>query len=114
MIVTTRDVGDSTIVNVDGKITIGRGDVELRDLIADLRKKGRTKILLDLSAVTTIDSSGLAELVGAYTTIANAGGHIVLTGLPAKLNELLHVTQLVTLFEMTDKPEEGLELLQKL
>ena len=112
MNVTTRDVGDSTIVNVDGKITIGRGDAELRQLIGELRNKGRTKIVLDLSGVTTIDSSGLAELVASYTLIANAGGRIVLTGLPAKLNEMLHVTQLVTVFEVADKPAEALALLQ--
>lgn len=112
MNVSTQDVGDSTIVNVNGKLTIGRGDVELRDLIAELHKKGRNKIALDLSGVTTIDSSGLSELVKAYTTIANAGGRIVLTGLPTKLNELLHVTQLISVFEMADNSQDALKLLK--
>ena len=102
---TTRDVNDIAIIKVEGKITIGAGDQQLRDVIASAASK---KILLDLSGVTTIDSSGIGELVGSYTTVTNKGGRLKLLHLPAKLNELLHVTQLITVFEVYENEEEAL------
>ena len=102
---TTRDVNDIAIIKVDGKITIGAGDQQLRDVIAGASS---TKILLDLSGVTTIDSSGIGELVGSYTTVTNKGGKLKLLHLPAKLNELLHVTQLITVFEVYESEQEAL------
>jgi len=103
---TTRDVNDIAIIKVDGKITIGAGDQQLRDVIAGASSK---KILLDLSGVTTIDSSGIGELVGSYTTVTNKGGKHKLLHLPAKLNELLHVTQLITVFEVYENEEEAIK-----
>jgi anti-sigma B factor antagonist len=102
---TTRDVNDIAIIKVDGKITIGAGDQQLRDVIAGASS---TKILLDLSGVTTIDSSGIGELVGSYTTVTNKGGKLKLLHLPAKLNELLHVTQLITVFEVYENEQEAI------
>jgi anti-sigma B factor antagonist len=102
---TTRDVNDIAIIKVDGKITIGAGDQQLRDVIAGASSK---KILLDLSGVTTIDSSGIGELVGSYTTVTNKGGKLKLLHLPAKLNELLHVTQLITVFEVYDNEQDAI------
>ena len=102
---TTRDVNDIAIIKVDGKITIGAGDQQLRDVIASASSK---KILLDLSGVTTIDSSGIGELVGSYTTVTNKGGKLKLLHLPAKLNELLHVTQLITVFEVYENEQEAI------
>ena len=102
---TTRDVNGIAIIKVDGKITIGAGDQQLRDVIANADSK---KILLDLSGVTTIDSSGIGELVGSYTTVTNKGGKLKLLHLPAKLNELLHVTQLITVFEAYENEEQPL------
>jgi anti-sigma B factor antagonist len=101
---TTRDVNDIAIIKVDGKITIGAGDQQLRDVIAGASSN---KILLDLSGVTTIDSSGIGELVGSYTTVTNKGGKLKLLHLPAKLNELLHVTQLITVFEVYENEQEA-------
>ena len=103
---TTRDVNDIAIIKVDGKITIGAGDQQLRDVIANANSKN---ILLDLSGVTTIDSSGIGELVGSYTTATNKGGKLKLLHLPAKLNELLHVTQLITVFEVYENEQEALD-----
>ena len=103
---TTRDVNGIAIIKVDGKITIGAGDQQLRDVIANADSK---KILLDLSGVTTIDSSGIGELVGSYTTVTNKGGKLKLLHLPAKLNELLHVTQLITVFEVYENEQEALD-----
>ena len=102
---TTRDVNGIAIIKVDGKITIGAGDQQLRDVIANANSQ---KILLDLSGVTTIDSSGIGELVGSYTTVTNKGGKLKLLHLPAKLNELLHVTQLITVFEVNENEQEAL------
>ncbi|HEX7679391.1 MAG TPA: STAS domain-containing protein [Thermoanaerobaculia bacterium] len=103
---TTRDVNGIAIIKVDGKITIGAGDQQLRDVIANANSQ---KILLDLSGVTTIDSSGIGELVGSYTTVTNKGGKLKLLHLPAKLNELLHVTQLITVFEVYENEQEALD-----
>ncbi|HEX3578858.1 MAG TPA: STAS domain-containing protein [Thermoanaerobaculia bacterium] len=102
---TTRDVNGIAIIKVDGKITIGAGDQQLRDVIAGASSN---KILLDLSGVTTIDSSGIGELVGSYTTVTNKGGKLKLLHLPAKLNELLHVTQLITVFEVYENEQEAI------
>lgn len=102
---TTRDVNGIAIIKVDGKITIGAGDQQLRDVIANANSN---KILLDLSGVTTIDSSGIGELVGSYTTVTNKGGKLKLLHLPAKLNELLHVTQLITVFEVYENEPDAL------
>ena len=102
---TTRDVNGIAIIKVDGKITIGAGDQQLRDVIANANSN---KILLDLSGVTTIDSSGIGELVGSYTTVTNKGGKLKLLHLPAKLNELLHVTQLITVFEVYENEKDAL------
>ncbi|MEA2162541.1 MAG: anti-sigma factor antagonist [Thermoanaerobaculia bacterium] len=104
---TTRDVNGIEIIKLDGKITIGAGDQQLRDVIANAVASGKNKILLDLSGVTTIDSSGIGELVGSYTTATNRGGKLKLLHLPAKLNELLHVTQLITVFEVYENEDEA-------
>ncbi len=104
---TSRSVDGIEIISLQGKITIGAGDTQLREVIANAVSAGKTKILLDLSGVTTIDSSGIGELVGSYTTVTNRGGKLKLLHLPAKLNELLHVTQLITVFEVYENEQEA-------
>lgn len=105
---TTRTVGNNVeVISLQGKITIGAGDTQLREVIANAVNSGKTNILLDLSGVTTIDSSGIGELVGSYTTVTNRGGKLKLLHLPAKLNELLHVTQLITVFEVYENEDEA-------
>lgn len=96
------------IIKLEGKITIGSGDQQLREVIGNAMNSANPKILLDMSGVTTIDSSGIGELVGSYTTVTNRGGKLKLLHLPAKLNELLHVTQLITVFEVYDSEQEAL------
>ncbi|HEX6159721.1 MAG TPA: STAS domain-containing protein [Thermoanaerobaculia bacterium] len=105
---TTRTAGDVEIINLQGKITIGSGDTQLREVIMNALNSGKNKILLDMSGVTTIDSSGIGELVGSFTTVTNRGGKLRLLHLPAKLNELLHITQLITVFEVYDSEEEAI------
>lgn len=106
---TSRDVNGVEIVKLEGKITIGAGDQQLREVISNMVSDGKIKILLDMSGVTTIDSSGIGELVGSYTTVANRGGKLKLLHLPAKLNELLHITQLITVFEVYENEAEALK-----
>src|SRR5258708_19039921 len=86
------------IIKLEGKITIGAGDQQLREVIGTAMSAGQPKILLDMSGVTTIDSSGIGELVGSYTTVTNRGGKLKMLPLPAQLNEFLHAPQLITLF----------------
>ncbi len=104
---TNRTVENVEIISLQGKITIGSGDTQLREVISTAVNAGKTNVLLDLSGVTTIDSSGIGELVGSYTTVTNRGGKLKLLHLPAKLNELLHVTQLITVFEVYDNEREA-------
>jgi anti-sigma B factor antagonist len=106
---TTRSVDGVEIINLQGKITIGSGDSQLRDVITNALNSGKNNLLLDMSGVTTIDSSGIGELVGSYTTVTNRGGKLKLLHLPAKLNELLHVTQLITVFEVYENEQDALK-----
>lgn len=106
---TSRSADGVEIIKVEGKITIGAGDTQLREVISNAISAGRTNILLDLSGVTTIDSSGIGELVGSFTTATNRGGKLKLLHLPAKLNELLHITQLITVFEVYDNEADALK-----
>ncbi len=104
---TSHNVNGVEVIKLDGKITIGSGDQQLRDVIGNAVNQGNAKILLDMGGVTTIDSSGIGELVGSYTTVTNRGGKLKLLHLPAKLNELLHVTQLITVFEVYDNEQQA-------
>lgn len=106
---TTRTADGVEIISLQGKITIGAGDTQLREVITNAVNEGKNKILLDLSGVTTIDSSGIGELVGSFTTVTNRGGKLKLLHLPAKLNELLHVTQLITVFEVYEDEQEAIK-----
>jgi anti-sigma B factor antagonist len=95
------------ILEVEGKITIGRGDVMLREAVQSALEKGHRKILLSLKGVTTIDSSGVGELVAAYTSVQNRGGKLKLLHLPPKVNDILQVTQLITVFEVFDNETDA-------
>lgn len=102
MRIETRTVGDVTILDLHGKITIGESSIELRQHVRDLLQAGRKKILLNLGDVSYVDSSGIGELVSAYTTLTNAGGQLKLLNLTKKLRELLAITKLLTVFETFD------------
>jgi len=97
------------IISLQGKITIGSGDSQLREIIMQCVADGKTRILLDLKGVTTIDSSGIGELVGSYTTITNLKGKLKLLHLPPKVTDLLQVTQLITVFEVYENEAEALK-----
>ena len=97
-----------TILDLKGKITIGVGDVALRDAIHQALDAGATKILVNLQDVSTIDSSGVGELVSAYTTATNRGGRLKLLNLPPKVADILQITQLITVFDVFDDEDEAL------
>jgi anti-sigma B factor antagonist len=96
-----------TILEPKGKITIGVGDVALREAVHEALEAGSTKILINLKDVSTIDSSGIGELVSAYTSVTNRGGNLRLLHLPPKVQDILQITQLVTVFEVLDDEEEA-------
>jgi anti-sigma B factor antagonist len=98
-----------TILEPKGKITIGAGDVALREAVHGALDAGSTKLLVNLQGVSTIDSSGIGELVSAYTTVTNRGGKLKLCQLPAKVADILQITQLITVFEVFDSVEDALE-----
>src|SRR3954452_22693197 len=94
----TRQVGNVEIVDLSGKITLGENTGILRDELRSLLAQGQKNILLNMGAVSYVDSAGLGELVGAYTTAANQGGTVKLLNLQAKMKDLLQVTKLHTIF----------------
>ncbi|MDP8979925.1 MAG: STAS domain-containing protein [Acidobacteriota bacterium] len=96
----TRQVGGITVIDASGRITLGEGASAFRDLIRDLAAKGDKKILLNLSDVTYIDSSGIGEMVSGYTTVTNHGGVLKLLGLNKRVKDLLQITKLYTVFEV--------------
>lgn len=95
-----RKVGDITIVELKGKITIGVGDLQMREAIHAVLNEGARLLIVDMSGVTTIDSSGVGELVGCFTTATHKGAKMKLMNLPAKISDVLTVTQLITVFDV--------------
>jgi anti-sigma B factor antagonist len=97
-----RQVNGVTILDCSGRITLGEGSVILRDAVRDLLAKGNKKILLNLGDVTYIESSGIGEMVSAYTTVRNQGGELKLLNLTKKVHDLLQITKLYTVFDVKD------------
>lgn len=95
-----RQVGDVTVIDVTGRITLGEGSSNLREGIRDLVAKGNKKILLNLGEVSYIDSSGIGELVSGFTSVANQGGQLKLLNLTKRVRDLLQITKLYTVFEV--------------
>ena len=102
MNLTTREVSHVTIVDLNGRITLGDETGRLRDTIHQLIATGDKKIVLNLSQVDYIDSSGVGELVSSFTAVRNAGGELKLYGLSKKVRDVLNVTKLYTVFDIKD------------
>lgn len=100
-----RTTGSVTILDLSGRITIGEGSVQLRDAVRKLLDDGKKNILLNLGDVTYVDSSGIGELVSSYTTANNQGGHLKLLNLTKKIQDLLMITKLLTVFETYDNED---------
>jgi len=97
-----RQVDGVSILDCSGRITLGEGSVVLRDAVRELLSKGNKKILLNLGDVSYIDSSGIGELVSAYTTVRNQGGELKLLNLSKKVHDLLQITKLYTVFDVRE------------
>src|SRR5436853_2331186 len=104
-----RVVGDTTILDLKGKITLGEGDEVLKDKINSLMHQGRNKLLLNLEGVPYIDSAGLGEIVRTYTTVSRQGGQLKLVNLTKRITDLLSITKLLTVFETFDNEQEALK-----
>ncbi|HWR13648.1 MAG TPA: STAS domain-containing protein [Terriglobales bacterium] len=105
----TRQVDGVTIVDLSGRITLGEGSTMLRDIVRDIIAKGNKKILLNLGDVTYIDSSGIGELVSAFTTVRNGGGELKLLNLTKKVHDLLQITKLYTVFDIKDDEANAIQ-----
>jgi anti-sigma B factor antagonist len=109
----TRQVDGVTVVDLSGRITLGEGSVVLRDTVRDLIGKGDKRILLNLGDVTYIDSSGIGELVSAFTTVRSQGGELKLLKLTKKVHDLLQITKLYTVFDVRDDETQAIASFKK-
>jgi anti-sigma B factor antagonist len=106
--ISERQAGDITILDLDGKVTIGEGSVALRNAIRRLLGEGKNKILLNLGGVGYIDSSGIGELFSSYTAVNKEGGTLKLLNLTQKIQDLLAITKLLTVFDTFDSEADAL------
>jgi anti-sigma B factor antagonist len=95
-------VGDVTVIDAAGRITLGEGASTFRDAIRELAAAAKPKVLINLAEVTYIDSSGIGELVSGFTTVSGNGGHLKLVGLSKRIKDLLQITKLYTVFDVYD------------
>lgn len=109
MTITERKSGDVTIMDVEGKILLGEGDVQLKRKIDELIERKETKLLLNLANVPYMDSGGLGEIVRSYTTVKRAGGELKLLNATKRISDLLTITKLITVFEIFEEEGEALK-----
>lgn len=106
--ISERQAGDVTILDMDGKVTIGEGSVALRNKIRGLIGDGKKNILLNMAGVGYVDSSGIGELVSSYTTVNKENGKLKMLNLTQKIQDLLAITKLLTVFDVFDDEGEAL------
>ncbi len=109
MQIAERSAGHVTVLDLSGQITFTQGDQLFKDKIHSLIHQGHRNILVNMANVTHIDSAGLGELVGAYTTVAKAGGSMKLVNLTRRLTDLLSITKLLTVFDTFDSEQDALK-----
>lgn len=105
---TSREIGSVTVIDMDGRITLGEGSALLRDLIRENLARGHKKIVMNLAGINYIDSSGLGELVSGYRLIKSEGGEVKLLNLNKKVADLLQITKLYTVFDIHNQEEQAL------
>src|SRR5208337_4171620 len=110
---TIRQVDSVVVIDVSGRITLGEGCVQLRQLIRDELAKGNKQMLVNLAEVTYIDSSGIGELVSAFTAVSNQGGQLKLLNLTKKVHDLLQITKLYTVFDIHDDEAKAIASFEK-
>ena len=104
---TSREVGDVTVIDMDGRITLGEGSALLRDLVREKLANGHKKILMNLAGINYIDSTGLGELVSGYRLVKAAGGELKLLNLNKKVTDLLQITKLYTVFDIHNQEAQA-------
>jgi anti-sigma B factor antagonist len=109
MKITIRTIGDIRILDCSGKITLGEGTMTVRNTVRDILKEDGKKIILNLGDVNYIDSSGIGELVSTYTTVASSGGKMKLLNLTKKIQELLAITKLLTVFHVFNDEQAAID-----
>jgi anti-sigma B factor antagonist len=109
MVIEERIIGDVTVLDLKGKMTLGEGDELLKDKINSLIHQGQKKLLLNLEGVPYIDSAGLGEIVRTYTTVSRQGGNLKLVNLTKRITDLLSITKLLTVFETFESEAEALK-----
>ena len=112
-IATPRDIGDATVIDVSGRITLGEGSARLREMVKDLVSKNRKHIILNLGDVSYIDSSGIGELVSGFQTVRTSGGELKLLNLTKKVHDLLQITKLYTVFDVHTDEDAALSSFRK-
>ncbi len=105
---TQRDLGDTTVVDISGRITLGEGSALLRTMVRQLLETGRRYIVLNLADVSYIDSSGIGELVSSFTAVKKEGGELKLLHLTKKVHDLLLITKLFTVFDVHNDEEKAI------
>ena len=108
MQIAEREVGTVTVLDLSGRITMGEGDTLLKDKLHSVLHQGKKNLLLNLAQVSYVDSAGLGALVAAYTTVTREGGSLRLVGVTRKLQDLLSITKLLTVFETFDTEDEAM------
>lgn len=112
MVIEERVIGDVTVLDLKGKMTLGEGDELLKDKINSMVHQGQKKLLLNLEGVPYIDSAGLGEIVRTYTTVSRQGGNLKLVNLTKRITDLLSITKLLTVFETFDSEADALKSFQ--
>jgi anti-sigma B factor antagonist len=107
--ISERRVRDIVVVDLAGKVTLGESNRQLHEAIRRLTADGKQNIILNLAKVTSIDSSGLGEIVAGFSTVKAAGGSLKLINMPKRLDDLMTITKLYTVFEIFDSEAEGIE-----
>jgi anti-sigma B factor antagonist len=110
---TTRKSGDVTIIDVEGKILLGEGDVEIKNTVDDLLKKSKKNILLNLAKVPYLDSAGLGEIIRCFTTLRKNGGSLKLLSPNPRIIDLLSITNLLNVFDWYDDESSALASFSK-
>jgi anti-sigma B factor antagonist len=108
MQIAERDSGRVTVLDLSGKMTLGEGDTLLTDKLRSLLHQGKKNVLLNLAQVNYVDSAGLGAIVSAYTTVTREGGSLKLANVTKRLQDLLSITKLLTVFETFDSEDEGI------
>lgn len=111
--INTRRTGDVTIVDLEGQIRLGQGNINLHEALRELVNQGEKNVVLNLQKVTAIDSSGLGELVAGFASLERAGGEMKLLNLTERVNELMVITKLHTVFEVYDNEQEAVNSFAK-